>query len=67
MLGPLTSLEARAATPSGTVKVSYHLAGGKLIAVIDRPAELPGTFVWRGTVYPLTGVHTRLDLPYFKD
>jgi hypothetical protein len=67
MLGPLTSLEARAATPSGTVKVSYHLAGGKLIAVIDRPAELPGTFVWRGTVYPLTGVHTRLDLPNFKD
>ena len=63
VLGPLTSLDATAATPKGAVKVSYRVSGGKLTAVIDRPAELPGAFVWRGKEFPLTRVHTRLDLP----
>ena len=63
LLGSLTSLDATAATPSGPVKVSYRIAGGKLIAVIDRPVALPGDFVWRGKAYPLTKVQTRLSLP----
>ena len=58
----LTSLEATAATPNGPVKVSYLISGDKLIAVIDRPAGLPGTFVWRGKAHALKGVHTRLEL-----
>jgi hypothetical protein len=61
-LGTLTSLEATAATPSGPVKVSYRIAGGKLIAVIDRPAALPGSFVWRGKERPLKEMHTRFEL-----
>jgi len=61
-LGSLTSLDATAATPSGPLKVSYLISGDKLIAVIDRPAALPGTFVWRGKAYALKGVHTRLEL-----
>jgi alpha-L-rhamnosidase len=63
VLGPLTSLDATAATPKGAVKVSYRVTGGKLTAVIDRPGALPGSFFWRGREYPLTEVHTRLDLP----
>jgi hypothetical protein len=58
----LTSLDATAATPGGPVKVSYHIAGVKLVAVIDRPAALPGTFVWHGKEYELTKMHTRLEL-----
>jgi hypothetical protein len=63
MLGSLTSLEATAATPAGAVKVRYRISGGKLIANIDRPAALPGSFVWLGQEYPLTGIHTRIELP----
>jgi hypothetical protein len=62
VLGSLTSLDATAATPRGPVKVSYRVAGGKLVAVIERPAELPGEFVWRGKTYPLTLQRTRLSL-----
>jgi len=62
LLGTLTSLEATAATPHGPVKVSYRVAGGKLLAVIDRPAALPGSFIWRGKEHPLTKTHTRLEL-----
>ena len=61
-LGHLTSLDAIAATPHGPVKVSYRVEGNKLTAVIDRPAALPGTFVWRGKSHPLTKTHTRLEL-----
>ena len=63
VLGTLTSLDATAATPHGPVKVSYRIAGGKLTAVIDRPAALPGTFMWRGKSHPLTNTHTKLELP----
>ena len=62
VLGPLTSLEAFAATPKGPVKVSYRVAGDKLTAIIDRPTDLPGSFVWQGKEHPLTGARTRLDL-----
>lgn len=62
MLGALTSLDATAATPRGPVKVSYRVAGGKLVAVIERPADLPGEFVWRGQTHPLTLQRTRLSL-----
>jgi hypothetical protein len=63
VLGNLTSLDATAVTPHGAVNVSYRIAGGKLSAVIDRPAVLPGTFTWNGRSYPLTQVHSRFQLP----
>jgi hypothetical protein len=62
-LGTLTSLDATAATPHGTVKVSYRISGSKLKVVIDRPVALPGTFIWLGASYPLSRVRTRLELP----
>ena len=62
-LGSLTSLDATAATPHGPVKVSYRIAGNQLIAVVDRPASLPGTFTWRGKSHPLTETHTKFELP----
>jgi alpha-L-rhamnosidase len=62
-LGHLTSLDATAATPQGPVKVSYRIAGTQLIAMIDRPAALPGTFTWRGKSHPLTETHTKFELP----
>jgi len=61
-LGALTTLEATAATPHGPVKVAYRVTGGKLNAVIERPADLPGTFEWDGKTYPLTGRVTRLEI-----
>jgi hypothetical protein len=63
LLGPLTSLDATAATPHGPVTVSYRVAQGKLTAEIRRPGNLPGEFFWRGKSYPLRGTKTRLQLP----
>ncbi len=63
VLGDLTSLDAAAATPKGTVSVKYSVEGGKLTAEIDRPVDLPGIFGWKGKTYPLTKAHTRLVLP----
>ena len=63
VLGHLTSLDATAVTPQGAVKVSYRVEGDQLHAVIDRPADLPGTFVWRGKSYPLPKARTTLQLP----
>jgi hypothetical protein len=62
VLGPLTSLDATAATPLGPVKVSYRVSGGKLTALIERPEELPGEFLWLGKSYPLEQARTRLTL-----
>jgi hypothetical protein len=62
VLGDLTSLDAAAATPKGLVSVKYALQDGRLTAEIDRPAALPGDFVWKGKRYPLAGAHTRLVL-----
>jgi hypothetical protein len=61
-LGKLTSLDASSATPHGLVKVSYRIKGDKLTAVIDRPAALPGAFIWRGESHPLPKTRTRLEL-----
>ena len=61
-LGPLTSLDATAATPHGPVSVRYRIADGVLWAEIDRPRTLPGEFVWRGRSHPLERPHTRLRL-----
>ncbi len=61
-LGALTSLDATAATPHGPVTVSYRIKGGKLTAVIERPADLPGEFIWRGKTYLLERTRTRLVL-----
>jgi alpha-L-rhamnosidase len=62
-LGELMSLDAAAATPRGAVSVRYNVKGGSLTAEIDRPAALPGEFVWNGKSYPLTAVHSRFVLP----
>ncbi len=61
-LGRLTSLDATAATPHGPVSVSYRVKGDRLIATIDRPAALPGEFVWRGVIHSLGQKRTRLEL-----
>ena len=62
VLGPLTSLDATAATPHGPVSVRYRVRDGVLTAEIDRPRDLPGEFRWRGRSYPLAHPHTRLRL-----
>ncbi len=62
-LGHLTSLDATAATPHGPVTVSYRVKGDRVTAVIDRPAALPGEFIWRGVSHPLDKKRTRLELP----
>ncbi len=61
VLGDLTSLDAAAATPRGVVSVKYKVEAGKLSAIIDRPAALPGEFVWKGRSYPLTNPRTSLE------
>lgn len=63
-LGDLTSLNATAATPKGPVSVRYKLENHKLAADVDRPASLPGTFVWRGREYPLTAPHSHFVIAY---
>jgi hypothetical protein len=64
VLGDLTSLDAAAATPKGKVSVRYAVAGDVLTAEIDRPADLPGIFVWKGKRYPLKAVHSRFVLAH---
>ena len=63
VLGPLTSLDATAATPGGAVKVSYRVAAGQLTAIIERPPGLPGEFVWQGQTHALTRPRMRFVLP----
>jgi alpha-L-rhamnosidase len=65
-LGPLTSLDATAATPHGPVRVRYRVAGDVLTAQIDRPRALPGDFTWQGRSYPLLREHTTLRLAAHK-
>ena len=62
LLGPLTSLDATAATPHGPVSVSYRFENQVLTADIEVPANLPGEFVWLGRSYPLTGARTHFRL-----
>ncbi|NYD89147.1 alpha-L-rhamnosidase-related protein [Sphingomonas melonis] len=59
-IGTLTEVDATAATPAGPVKVRYRVSGERLSVEIDRPASLPGEFVWRGRAYPLKSARTRL-------
>lgn len=63
VLGHLTALDAAAATPKGPVGVRYKVTGDSLSVEIDRPAALPGDFVWKGKIYPLTGIQSRFTLP----
>jgi alpha-L-rhamnosidase len=63
VLGPLTALDATAATPRGPVSVRYRVANGTLEAVVERPVDLPGELVWRGKTYPLTKRRMTLELP----
>jgi alpha-L-rhamnosidase len=63
VLGDLTSLEATAMTPRGPVGVRYRRENGRLLAEIDRPADLPGELIWKGKRHPLTRPTTRLTLP----
>jgi len=62
VLGDLTGLDATAATPKGAVSVKYKIEDGKLTALIERPAGLPGEFVWKGKSYPLAETRTALVL-----
>ncbi|MBL8279904.1 MAG: hypothetical protein JNL93_24775 [Pelomonas sp.] len=61
-LGPLTQLDAAAATPHGPVSVRYRRSKGRLQVDIQSPEGLPGQFVWRGKTYPLQGERTRMSL-----
>jgi len=63
LLGNLTRLDATAATPKGPVSVRYRVDGGRLTAQIERPAALPGDFVWKGKSYPLTNTSSCFILP----
>jgi len=63
VLGDLTSLDAAAATPKGLVSVRYNMEGDRLIAEIDRPANLPGDFVWQGKTYALRAAHSHFVVP----
>ena len=63
VLGHLTALDARAATPKGPVGVRFKVTGDSLSVEIDRPTALPGDFVWKGKTYPLTGAQSRFTLP----
>jgi hypothetical protein len=54
----LRSFDARAATPSGAVRVRYRKQGGVVTFTVDRPVALPGDLHWRGRSYPLTTAHT---------
>lgn len=63
VLGHLTALDARAATPKGPVSVRYKVTRDSLSVEIDRPAALPGDFVWKGKTYPLTSAQSRFTLP----
>jgi len=63
VLGDLTALDAAAATPRGKVSVRYAINGDTMAAEIDRPAGLPGDFVWKGKHYPLTDTHSRFTVP----
>jgi len=61
-LGGLKWVSATAATPHGPVSVRYRIRGGKLSAKINRPADLPGEFIWAGKTYPLVRASTALTL-----
>jgi alpha-L-rhamnosidase len=61
-LGNLTRLDAVAATPFGPVKVGYRRTTGALSVEIDRPAGLPGEFVYGGRSYPLESKHEKFDV-----
>ncbi|HUD90896.1 alpha-L-rhamnosidase C-terminal domain-containing protein [Sphingobium sp.] len=62
-LGPLRNVSATAATPYGPVSVRYRIAGDRLTAIITRPKNLPGDFVWNGKRYPLAKMTTTWTVP----
>lgn len=62
-LGRLKWVSATAATPSGTVSVSYRKSADRLEVTVTRPRDLPGEFVWRGRAYPLAKARTNLSVP----
>lgn len=53
--GKLTKLGGTIPHPNGKIAVSYSLEAGKWSIHVDMPAKTPGTFVWKGKVYPLKG------------
>jgi hypothetical protein len=55
-------LDASAATPLGKVVVSYRVKGNKLKVKIEKPALLPGVFIWGEQQYQLDDKLTRLTL-----
>jgi alpha-L-rhamnosidase len=62
-LGHLKALDAVAATPAGPVRVKYRVGRDKLVATIEKPASLPGTFEWGTARLKLTGSHDEFVIP----
>lgn len=63
-LGNLTAVEAGAMTPKGLVSVTYKkVSSSGFDITVVKPESLPGRFVWKGQVYPLSATKTVLRLP----
>jgi len=43
--------------------VHYKVQAGRLTVDIDRPAGLPGDFVWQGVRHTLKAAHSHFTLP----
>ena len=52
-LGSLTSVDAVTPHPGGSIRTSYHREGEKVDAVIELPAGVNGTLVWKDRVIAL--------------
>ena len=61
-LGPLESLNAAMAHPSGMISVRYRLKGKTLRATIRLPESVSGEFIWGGQRFELHGGQNQLKL-----
>jgi len=59
-LGPLKSLEAAVASPSGLIRVKYQTLDQHLKAEVSLPENMTGVFVWRGATHELHGGEQQL-------
>lgn len=53
-LGELKEVSGKIPHPKGFVSVSYQIKKNELIANIELPVHIQGTFIWNGKEYPLT-------------
>ena len=57
-LGTLKKVSGTVPHPLGDIAVNYEVdKKGKLIATVDLPENIKGTFVWKGQNYPLVSGH----------